>query len=61
MLMRLFDQFVIRGADRDLAGAQAEVDRLKSAGFTAEVVKRGNRYRTVVPVKKSDQAGATLD
>ena len=53
---------IVAGADRSLESAQNEVDRLKAAGFTnAEVVKRGDWYRTIVPVQPSDDSAAALD
>jgi len=53
---------VVAGADRTLESAQVEVNKLKAAGFSkAQVVKRGDWYRTVVPVASETTAATTLD
>lgn len=53
---------IVAGADRSLASAQTEVERLKAAGFNeAQVVKRGDWYRTVVPVQRKEESAAALD
>lgn len=54
--------FVVAGADKSLATAQVEVDKLKAKGFQdVEIVKRGDWYRTVVPVQQQSDANATLE
>jgi hypothetical protein len=53
---------IVAGADKSLAAAQTEVDKLKAAGFDeAQVVKRGDWYRTVVPVKPEADSTAALN
>jgi hypothetical protein len=53
---------IVAGADRALSGAQAEANRLKAAGFDdVRVVKRGDWYRTIVPVKGEANSAATLE
>ena len=52
---------IVAGADRDLKAAEVEKERLKDAGYNAEIIKRGNWYRTVVPLKKSEASGAALE
>lgn len=52
---------IVAGADKSLESAQTEVDKLKAAGFTdAQVVKRGDWYRTVVPVQNNEDSAAAL-
>lgn len=52
---------VVAGADRTLESAQLEVDKLKAAGFEeVQVVKRGDWYRTIVPVQPDTTASTTL-
>jgi len=52
---------VVAGADRTLEAAQVEVKKLEAAGFQdVQVVKRGDRYRTVVPVAAETNAATTL-
>jgi hypothetical protein len=52
---------VVAGADRTLEAAQVEVKKLEAAGFQdVQVVKRGDWYRTVVPVAPNATAATTL-
>lgn len=52
---------IVAGADKSLESAQTEVDKLKAAGFTdAQVLKRGDWYRTVVPVQTNEDSAAAL-
>lgn len=52
---------VVAGADRTLEAAQFEVKKLEAAGFQdVQVVKRGDWYRTVVPVAADTTAATTL-
>lgn len=39
---------IVAGADKTLSSAEYEAARLKKAGFSGEVVRRGNWYRTIV-------------
>lgn len=55
------DAVIVAGADKSLESAQFEVDKLKSAGFEdAQVVKRGDWYRTIVPVQSHADSTTTL-
>ncbi len=52
---------VVAGADKTPEAAQHEVEQLKKVGFeNAHVVKRGEWYRTVVPVEQSSKPAETL-
>lgn len=52
---------VVAGADRTLEAANVEVKKLEAAGFQdVQVVKRGDWYRTVVPVAADTTAATTL-
>ena len=52
---------IVAGADKSRESAQTEVDKLKAAGFDeAQVVKRGDWYRTVVPVQPNQDSAAAL-
>lgn len=52
---------VVAGADRTAEAAQVEVKKLEAAGFQdVQVVKRGDWYRTVVPVAADTNAATTL-
>lgn len=53
---------VVAGADRTMEAAQVEVKKLEAAGFqNVEVVKRGDWYRTIVPVAPETSATTTLN
>lgn len=56
------DTVVVAGADRTFEAAQTEVKNLQARGFQdVQVVKRGDWYRTVVPVSPESSASETLN
>lgn len=53
---------VVAGADKTLDGAKFEVDKLKQAGVeNAQIVKKGDWYRTVVPLENVEDRASTLN
>ena len=56
-----YKKVVVVGADRTLDAAMGEVKRAEAAGLKAEVVRKGDWYRTVVPVDSSAQQQQTLE
>jgi hypothetical protein len=52
---------IVAGADRTMEAAQTEVQRLKDAGVpNAQIIKKDDWYRTVVPIAKPEQRQQAL-
>jgi hypothetical protein len=52
---------IVAGADKTIEAAQSEVQRLKDAGVpNAQIIKKDDWYRTVVPIENPEQRQQTL-